>query len=84
MPGKTSPASPARWRCPACDFPVYNRRLRRCERCGLDLPESVGYSPAELAMIAAEEARIERIRLELERAREEEARRREERRGSGG
>jgi hypothetical protein len=72
------------FRCPACNFAVFNRRVHRCEKCGRELPENLRFTASDLALIAAEAARVEKARRELQRDREEEERKREQRRGSGG
>lgn len=71
-------------RCPACNFTVFNRRVSRCERCGKDLPPDLLFGPKELAVLAEEDARIQRARKELQREKDEEARKREASQGSGG
>ena len=38
------PAPPA---CPSCGFEIFNRRYPRCESCGVQLPETLVYSPSE-------------------------------------
>jgi uncharacterized membrane protein len=43
-----------RYRCPACDFPIYNRRVKRCESCGAELPQALLYSERQIASIDAE------------------------------
>ena len=44
--------------CPNCGFAVFNRRYPRCESCGVDLPETLVYTPAERrALLAADEER---------------------------
>ena len=52
--------------CPECGFRVFNRRYPKCESCGVDLPESIVYSPTERhALLAAEEERsLEKARNE--------------------
>jgi threonine synthase len=72
------------FRCPACGFTVFNRRVPRCEKCGEALPSDLRYSERDLALIAAEEARVARVREALQRDRDEEARKRLERQGGGG
>ena len=47
------PAAPT---CPNCQFAIFNRRYPRCESCGMELPESLVYSPAQRhALKAADE-----------------------------
>lgn len=54
------------YRCPACAFRVFNRRLKRCEKCGAALPAELQYSAQELARLEADrrenEASLERTR----------------------
>jgi len=72
------------FRCPACNFAVFNRRVARCEKCGRELPQDRRFSPRDLALLAEEQARVDEARQDLQREREEEERKREQRRGSGG
>jgi hypothetical protein len=45
--------------CPACGFPVFNRRYPKCERCKSDLPASMLYSEEERrALLETESYRI--------------------------
>lgn len=71
-----------RFRCPACRFPVYTRRVRCCEKCGQDLPAEFQFSAKELQLLAEEEARLEKVRKEMARERQEWELR--HRRGDGG
>jgi hypothetical protein len=59
--------SPSRFRCPACNFPVFNRRVVRCESCAAELPARLLFSAPQLAFIDAEHARNEKARVELAR-----------------
>lgn len=74
----------ARFRCPACGFRVFNRRLSHCERCAQPLPADLAYGPSELALIAAEEQRALQARAVLARQAEQAERERQKRRGDGG
>lgn len=74
----------APYQCPTCHFTVFNRRVVRCEKCGLDLPPEFRFSARDLALLAEESARIERAREELRRDREKEEQKRRDRQGSGG
>ena len=58
----------SRFRCPACGFAVFNRRIAKCESCGGALPADLLYSPEELLMIEQEHAKNEKTRQELEKA----------------
>lgn len=73
-----------RFRCPACGFAVFNRRLPACESCHAPLPAQFQFTAAERALIEEDAARMEKIRrdlaLEAERMREQA----ERRRGDGG
>jgi len=59
--------SPSRFRCPACNFPVFNRRVARCESCAAELPASLLFTTPQLAVVDAEHARNEKARAELAR-----------------
>ncbi len=74
----------SRFRCPACGFAVFNRRLATCESCKAPLPASLRFTENDLARMEAESARIEKMRRDMaqEAERLEEDRRR--RRGDGG
>lgn len=58
--------TPAEFRCPACGFRVFNRRLSHCERCEAELPESMRFSERDLrrleAASAANQAERDRLR----------------------
>ena len=60
-----------RFRCPACDFAVFNRRVPRCERCATALPASLMFTNEEIAMLAEEAARNDKIRQDMAREAEE-------------
>lgn len=40
---------PGPFHCPSCQRIVYNRRLAACEFCGVEMPEGIRLSPAEVA-----------------------------------
>ena len=73
-----------RFRCPACGFRVFNRRLSLCERCAQPLPADMAYGPSELALIEAEQQRVEQARASLARQAAERERELQRRRGDGG
>ncbi|MGB2881892.1 MAG: hypothetical protein WBC08_09005 [Rhodoferax sp.] len=73
-----------RFRCPACGFTVFNRRLPTCESCSVPLPEAMRLTEAERARIAQDEERNARTRQELARQAEELEQQKERRRGDGG
>ena len=58
---------PSRFRCPACSFPVFNRRVARCESCAAELPASILFTATQLALLDAEHARNEKSRADLAR-----------------
>lgn len=61
-----------RFRCPACGFVVYNRRVAKCESCSALLPAELRYTPEELQASEAEHEGNEAIRRQVAReAREE-------------
>lgn len=51
-----------RFRCPACGFQIFNRRVAKCEGCGGQLPEELLYTPEEVARLDAhyEQTRTQR------------------------
>lgn len=63
------------YRCPACGFQIYNRRVRTCESCKTELPQELLLSPGE---VAALDAQFEKSKAERE------ARLKKERRGGDG
>ncbi len=66
MPPPTRSLRPA---CPACGFPVFNRRYPRCEKCQAVLPEQIVYTPAEIVALREKEHLEDQAR-ERRRARE--------------
>jgi len=69
----------SRFRCPACGFAVFNRRLASCESCKAPLPAGLRFTEADLARLEEESARIEKVRSDM--AREAERLEEERRRG---
>ena len=67
--------------CPSCQRVLYNRRLRRCGFCGAEIPESLRFTPEEIAALDRNMAEMEEQRRQRERvaaeAEEEKARRRD-------
>ena len=61
----------SRYRCPACNFPVFNRRVARCESCAAALPAGLLFTDAQIAGIDAEHARNEQMRAELAKSSEQ-------------
>jgi hypothetical protein len=46
-----------KYRCPTCGFQIFNRRVRKCESCGGELPEDLLFSAKEVAAMDAEHER---------------------------
>jgi hypothetical protein len=74
----------ARFRCPACGFTVFNRRIAACESCKAPLPADLMFSGKELARLEQESARIEKIRADMAREAERLEEERQRWRGDGG
>ena len=77
-------ADSSRFRCPACGFTVFNRRVAACESCKAPLPENLRFSESELARLEEESVRIEKIRRDMAREAERLEEERQRRRGDGG
>ena len=75
-------ARPPRFRCPACGFAVFNRRVSRCESCAAELPIECRLTPREVTHMDADHARNEAARAEIRR--EADAREAARGRGDGG
>jgi len=76
--------SDTRFRCPSCGFPVFNRRVAKCESCSAALPNELRHTSEELKSIEAEHESNEKIRQQLVReAAEREASEAERRRFDG-
>ncbi|MET0936012.1 MAG: hypothetical protein ABWX83_08480 [Luteibacter sp.] len=69
----TPPKRSSRPSCPACRFPVFNRRCAKCEKCGAVLPDTIAYTAQEIAALRAVEQREEEQR-ERRRAKAQELR----------
>jgi hypothetical protein len=52
-----------KYRCPSCAFPIFNRRVPKCESCGVTLPSELLFSREQIAALDAEH---EKTRLERE------------------
>lgn len=64
------------YHCPACKRVLYNRRLTHCGFCGSQIPESLRFTPEEIAALDKQMAELEEQRTQRARAAaEEEARR---------
>jgi uncharacterized protein YecE (DUF72 family) len=66
--------------CPSCKRVLYNRLLKHCGFCSAQIPESLRFTPEEIATLERKVAELEEQRVQRERAAakaEEEARRRE-------
>lgn len=70
-------------RCPVCSFPIYNRLVATCEKCGLKLPETLVHAPAvrEALKKKYDEEDLERMRAEQEQRAAEKKRDDDRRRG---
>jgi predicted ATP-dependent serine protease len=58
-------SSDSRFRCPACGFAVYNRRVAKCESCSVALPNELRFTLEELKSIEAEHESHEKVRQQL-------------------
>ena len=76
--------SQTRFRCPACGFAIFNRRLAQCEFCKAALPVNRLFNASDLARLQAEADRNAKIRKDLAREAEAEKQRKRRRRGDGG
>ncbi len=74
----------SRFRCPACGFTVFNRRIAACESCKAPLPANLMFNGKELARLEEESARIAKIRADMAREAERLEEERQRRRGDGG
>ncbi len=65
--------------CPSCQRVLYNRRLTHCGFCGAPIPQSLRFTPEEIAALDRKMAEMDQQRRERERkaAEEDEARRRD-------
>jgi hypothetical protein len=51
-------------KCPHCEFTVFNNRYPKCEKCGIQLPESMVLTKEELnAVLTRERAEAEAAAL---------------------
>ena len=46
------------FRCPACGFRIFSRRLTTCESCGAQLPVTLLLTPEQTAAFDAEDERV--------------------------
>ena len=74
----------SRFRCPACGFAVFNRRVAACESCKAPLPAGLMFSGKELARLRQESERIAKIRAGMAAEAERLEKERQRRRGDGG
>jgi len=77
-------AAASRFKCPACGFTVFNRRVASCEACKAPLPTTLRLNEKELALLAEEALRNERIRHDMAKEAERLEAERQRRRGDGG
>ena len=70
-----------RFRCPACQFPIFNRRVAACAE---KLPADLLFSPEHLSLLDAEHAKNESVREDMAKEADELERQRVKRRGDGG
>lgn len=58
-----------RYRCPSCNFLIFNRRVTRCESCGAALPQALLYSAQQIESIDAEfeknKAQVDRMKRNM-------------------
>ena len=58
-----------RYKCPNCNFPVFNRRVAKCESCKEPLPQEMLYSEKQVGEIDAEfeknKAQVARLRKNM-------------------
>lgn len=59
------PNGASRFTCPACRFPIFNRRVATCESCGAALPAELLFTAQQLKVIDAEHQRNEQARKDL-------------------
>lgn len=60
-------------KCPSCARGLLSRIAKLCSWCGAHIPDSIRYTPAELAVILAEEAEAQAARDAAEKERENQA-----------
>jgi hypothetical protein len=65
------------FRCPACGFSVYNRRLANCEKCHAPLPPGLRFTDEQIATMEAREAQVEADRQALRDQQDRESRKNE-------
>ena len=73
-----------RFRCPACGFTVFNRRLSACESCKAPLPQSMQMDDGDRLRLAQDEERNAKARQDLARQAAELEAQKQRRRGDGG
>ncbi len=57
----------SRFRCPNCNFAIFNRRLAKCESCSTALPPELLLSPEQLNFFEADHQRMGKMRQNLAR-----------------
>ena len=66
-PGGNAQLSQTKYRCPACGFQIFNRRVQKCESCGHSLPTELLFTPEELKQLDTAYARARKEREESSR-----------------
>ena len=64
MPNNDQPQN--RFRCPACGFAIFNRRIKNCESCKVDLPPELLFTSQQIAELNAQHERSRKERAERE------------------
>jgi hypothetical protein len=63
-----------KYRCPACGFHIFNRRLAKCESCRAELPAHLLFSPEDIAKLDAQHEQSRKEREERQRTQKERSR----------
>ena len=73
-----------RFRCPACGFAIFNRRLPQCEACKAELPQSLLFNDADLNRLQQDADHNAKIRKDMAQEAEAQELKKQRRRGDGG
>ena len=46
------------YRCPSCQRIIFNRRLKNCDFCAAEIPDSLRFTPEEIAALDREMAEL--------------------------